>query len=609
MKDALIDFESFYSKDVSVVDLGVPNYVQAADAYIVGVHIDGVVSQCGTLKEMDELCRNLSADPTVRPVAANSNFDHAWWNKYWPAFKQDWHCVLDHSAFHQFPRNLAGLAQAVLGEKVDKTTRDVMKGIRYEDLPEEPCKDSGLPTKTEVQEYCLNDCLKEAECLGKLPPMSSLEEKVAAHTRLINRRGLTINTELVSQDKTRLEAMRFDAFKQIPWHADFPPLSYPALVRYCGSKSIPVPASLAKTDEGCTEMMTDNPELASIVGQMRRFRRANTMLRKIETLQARVTPEGILALDMLYCGAPHTRRWSSKGFNVQNLDKEPLITRAWQNPDGSSDCETVWTRNWIVPRPNHTFLILDYAQIEPRVLHWLAQNEVMLAAMRKGYSIYEAFAMQAEGWRGEPGTIKESLGKKRYTLLKNRVLGLGYGMGARKFEDYVRVNGGEVSPEEAKRIVTAFRSGNPKIVAFWNRLDNLISNTAKDKSRHLVLDLPSGDSLQYFSVRSRSGGFEGYVTKGDFSHTSCQPRLWGGTLTENVTQRTARDVLASAIVRLEEAGLRVAFHVHDEVILEVPLDSKAEAKEEAEHIMTTPPEWAADLPLGVEGDFADAYTK
>lgn len=607
MKRVIIDFETYYDKEISVTTLGTPNYVAAADAYIVGVQVEGEDAKCGTLKEMEDLCYSLTVDPTVRPVAANSNFDQAWWEKYFPPFKQDWFCLLDLGAFHQYPRNLIGLSGVVLGSKVDKTTRDEMKGVHYEDLPEGYAQaESRLPSKLRVQEYCANDCIVEALCLEKLSPMSPMEEKIAAHTRMMNRRGIAINTELVSQDKTKLEAMRFEALKALPWHAEAKPLSYQALVAYCGKKGIPVPASTAKTDEGCTDLMTDNPELGAIIGTMRRFRRSNTMLKKVETLQARVTPEGILPLDFLYCGAPHTRRWSSKGFNVQNLDKEPLVTR--YDP-ARNECEKVWTRNWIVPRPGYTFLILDYAQIEPRCLNWLAGSESMLAAMRAGYSIYEAFAIQAEGWKGQPGTIKEQLGKKKYTLLKNRVLGLGYGMGARKFEDYVRVNGGEIAFTEAQAVVKSFRAGNPKIVALWNTLDNLIARGSRDPSKHLGIIMPSGDLLQYFNIRGRAGSYEGFIIKGDFGHASLQDRLWGGTLTENITQRMARAVLASAIIRLEEAGLRVAFHVHDEVILEVPLDSKAEAKAEAEQIMTKPPEWAADLPLGVGGGFADSYTK
>jgi hypothetical protein len=599
MKNAIIDFESFYSKEVSVTTLGTPNYIKAADAYIVGVYIPGEVAECGTLKEMAPLMENLINASDIRPVAANSGFDQAWAEKYWNPFKNEWHCVLDNGAFNQFPRNLIGLSGTVLGEKVDKTIRDEMKGVIYEDLS---------PAEQErVQNYCLNDCIKEAEILEKMPPMSAFEEKVATHTRLINRRGVLINRELVEQDKTRLEQMRFDAFKAIPWHTDAPPLSYQALTRYCGSRNIPVPMSLAKTDEETTDLMTDNKELAKIIGFMRQFRKANTMLRKVETLQARMTQDNILALDLLYCGAPHTRRWSSVGFNIHNLDKEPLITRAAINAGENN--ESIWTRKWIIPRPGHIFLIFDLSQIEPRGLNWLAGNEEMMEALRHGFSYYEAYLIGAKqaarvGWSGIPGTLKKELGVVKYTKVKNEALGCGFGMGAIKYASYAKVE-----PLEAKMVVDGFRKNNPKIVQLWRKLDNLIANAACDKSKHLMIEMPSGDLLQHFNIRSHHRGYESFTIKGDFGHASLQPRLWGGTLSENVTQRVARDILANSILNLEAAGLRVAFHVHDEVILEVPVGSEKEAKETAYRIMTTPPEWAKDLPLDAEGDFADSYTK
>lgn len=606
MKHSVIDFETFYDKEISVVKLGNPNYAKKSDAYIVSCSVDGE-AHCGTIKEMGPMMENLAKDDTVVPVAANSNFDQTWWEKYWPAFKNNWHCVLDQSVFHQFPRSLPGSAKVVLGVDVDKTTRDAMKGIHYENLsPEE---------QENVQRYCLNDTLTEHDLLVHMPAMSAFEEKVAQHTRMMNRRGVKINMDLVESSKTKIEAMRFDAFKRIPWHADFPPLSYPALVRYCAAKGLPVPKNLSKADEDTTEIITDNPELKLVVDQMRRFRKANTILKKIGTLLDRVTDEDVLPMDILYCGAPHTRRWSSKGFNVQNLDKEPMVTLGEKPADVSWDeilngekkiegLEYIWSRNWLIPRPGHVFLILDFAQIEPRCLNWLVGNDEMMAALRNGFSYYESYAASAKNWKGAPGTLKKEFGIARYTKLKNESLGCGYGMGPAKYQTYAHVD-----EAEAKAIVTGFRRTNPKVVKFWHKLDGLIRTAARDKSKHLSIEMPTGDVLQHFSIRSNQGNYVSFTTKNDFTHNSMQPRLWGGTLTENVTQRMARDVMANAILNLEAGGLPVIFHSHDEMILEVPIESKEEARQEAYRILTTSPEWANDLPLAVEGDFADAYTK
>lgn len=101
--------------------------------------------------------------------------------------------------------------------------------------------------------------------------------------------------------------------------------------------------------------------------------------------------------------------------------------------------------------------------------------------------------------------------------------------------------------------------------------------------------------------------------KGVFSEDSRQRNLWGGTLTENVTQRVARDLLAEALLRMEDSGFPVAFSAHDEGVFVVksPQSEKerGDVMAEATHIFSQVPDWAKGLPLGAEGDWAERYTK
>jgi len=591
MKKAYVDFETFFSDDISVVTQGNDNYIAAADAYIVAAAVEGEEIHCGTLKEMGPRLEQMANNPTLEPWAANSNFDQGWSEKYGWTFRNPWQCALDLAAFHQMSRNLAGFAKQTTGAEMDKGIRDRMRGVHYETLPADE--------QLKMQEYCAGDIVEMAAAIDAVAPMTPIEKRIAEYTRRANRRGVLIDVDRVKKDRDVIEEAQHEAFKAVPWNQDAALGSPGALKDWCIANNIPAPTSRAKTNDYCNQLLKQHPALAEVMGNLRLHNKANTMFKKIDSLLERVRPDGILPMDLMYCGAPHTRRWSSRGFNIQNLEKVATDFKGRQ----------VYPRNWIIPRPGKIFLILDFAQIEPRCLNWLAGNYSMLEAMRSGFSYYEAYAKMARGWSGTPGTIKKELGSKGYTLLKNECLGCGYGMGWTRFVSYAAERGVVVTDDEAKAVINAFRSNNKPIVKLWRQMDAVIRQAAVNKSRSFELEMPTGDFLKYFGVRSNKGGYKGFVIKGDFGKQSIQERLWGGTLTENICQRMSRDLMAEGILRCEDAGMPVPFTVHDELILEVDKDNKEEAKTEAIRLLTMAPEWASELPLAVDGGFAECYTK
>lgn len=469
-----------------------------------------------------------------------------------------------------------------------------MKGVHYEELSE--------AAKEKVQQYCADDVIAATQILEQLSPMTAAEEAISKYTRATNRRGICVNVDLVEEDKTRLNEMNHCALKAIPWHNDAAPLSYRQLQTWCATQGIPCPKSTSKKDEECQELMSEHPKLNEMLGTMRRLRQSNMMLKKLESMMQRVGDDNIMPLDLIYCGAPHTRRWSSQGFNVQNLDKEPVKVHNAKN-------ETVWTRNWLVPRPGKKFYVIDLAQIEPRCLNWLAGNEEMMEALRHGFSYYEAYCQAARGWKGAPGSLKAEYGKQKYTLLKNEALGLGFGMGWEKFIAYNLQSGTVVSPEDAKKTVAMFRNSNKCVTDFWAMLDEQLTRGIRDKEKHLAIDLPNGELIHYFNMARTAKGAIGFVIKGDRSHMS-KSYLWGGVICENVTQRMARDVLATNVIALEKAGLPVIFTSHDEAIIEVDeLSANKDTEKQIFELFTRAPDWAPDLPLSAEGSYASSYCK
>ena len=126
----------------------------------------------------------------------------------------------------------------------------------------------------------------------------------------------------------------------------------------------------------------------------------------------------------------------------------------------------------------------------------------------------------------------------------------------------------------------------------------------------MFMRLPSGRDLCYQGICYARNRFDNtslgyYMPNGTGKMDLIE--TFGGKLVENLTQAVARDILANSMLALEKAGYHIVFHVHDEVILEVPYGQGS--LENACAIMGIPPTWASDLPLRADGDELTYYRK
>ena len=637
MNHTVVDFETFYDtkNGISTALQGVENYVRTQDAYIVSI-VDDEFEFCGTIEQTSAAFNDSFWKDLNRQFwAANSNFDQTWEEKYWPAAVHPWQCALDLAKGNQLPADLANLARVLLGAgKVDKTLRDKMNGVRFESLPESE--------QQAMIGYCLNDSVRTKQMIGMMKPLSPIETRIAALTRLQNRRGVYIDKDRVEKDMTTLHKIRHSAMRHIPWRTDCNGeeglLSHKRLGKWCDAQNIPCPDSIAKTDLDCIELMKLHPALAEVLMWMRKFRTAGTLIEKGRTLLERLTPDGRLPLDLLYCGAPHTRRWSCQGWNIQNLAKEEFFGEIVYCNEGDENAkeftwggkkvwvdmkksEWIYLRNWIIPKAGKKFLIFDYSQIEPRCLHWLAGDDDFLNMVRAGYGLYEAHAVTAKGWKGKPGTLKKE-NLLFYTSVKSELLGLGYGMGARKYRDKAESDDKIVlTDEQALAIVKGFRAQKPKITGLWGKLDSLMKQAVLSNDKHLLIEMPTGDVMHHFHLRQTAkvtedgqtrSSYMSSKTRGVFDERGVVRNLWGGTLTENVTQRMARDVFAEGMLRAEDNAFLARFSAHDEGVFEVDDGNEKflkDQKAELERVLVQPPAWCPDVPLAVEGSYEERYTK
>ena len=69
----------------------------------------------------------------------------------------------------------------------------------------------------------------------------------------------------------------------------------------------------------------------------------------------------------------------------------------------------------------------------------------------------------------------------------------------------------------------------------------------------------------------------------------------------------ARDPLASSMMNVTAAGYRIVFHVHDEIIAEMPEGQGS--VDEMCRLMSINPDWAEGLPLAADGYECEYYRK
>ena len=160
--------------------------------------------------------------------------------------------------------------------------------------------------------------------------------------------------------------------------------------------------------------------------------------------------------------------------------------------------------------------------------------------------------------------------------------------------------------EQADIVVAAFRAASPLICGWngiWNTLQQGMTRAAAKKEDYHV-ELPSGRILRYMRP-SQLGGLSAETVSG---RGIVRKKWWGGSLTENLTQATAREVFASFIPIIEyELGLPVLFHVHDELTCLVQEDKAEDALRDLLTVMRTPPSFMPDLPLDAEGKIVATY--
>ena len=329
-------------------------------------------------------------------------------------------------------------------------------------------------------------------------------------------------------------------------------------------------------------------------------------------------------------GGAHTNRMSGGSAGSANMQNLPSGRR-----EGQSDL----LRRSIIANDRQVIVNYDASQIECRVLNYIAnQTDVLGVFASKG----DVYSYTAAGVYGIPySEINE--GRKssnpeiaaKYKPIRNYgktcALALGYGQGAAGFQKYALVNSGiNMSLDEAKRTVTAWRKANYASAGFWKTCDQALQVMVDggqmyfggqdgkmffaDGKRFLLgrhvpgIRMPNGLWLNYpnLHVDMSSGKPQFVYDKMGYTGKPLKSKAYGGLICENIVQS-----LAFAIMKQQALWIAkyypIVMNTHDEWCVVVPRDQAETAAEYMARCMRTAPDYVAGLPLDTEGGWAQSY--
>jgi DNA polymerase len=393
--------------------------------------------------------------------------------------------------------------------------------------------------------------------------------------------------------------------------------------------------ALAKTDDGCLMLLAHSKKE---VGDLMKARQAVKSwplhVKRIASMkQLATSASGRMPVPLNYYGCHTGRPSGGGGINLLNLGgsgragmgTHPLIRKM---------------RNLLTAKTG-MLVISDAAQIECRLLAWIAGQEDLVQAFADDRDVYSEFGSVVFSARlrkprdTDPPAMKTLLTIRR-GFSKDTVLGAGYGMGENRFYNNCLMNpslrplfdSGKYDRAFVSMLIKGYRKTYYRIPEFWKSVEQcfrLVTKYPHEVRRYAVpgtklgendlltfwnqngtvcIQLPSGRILYYPHAAVKKGDNDW----GDQIRYHHGP-LWGGSITENIIQAIAFDMLIYWIDKCEAAGIPIVHHVYDEVIgMSTEFGAEADLKVLME-IMSEGPEWAAGCPFAAEGETSKTYKK
>lgn len=595
-------------------------------------------------EKLPQELQNALYDPEILKTAFNASFERTCLSAFLGSATppEQWSCTAVWARELGLPATLEAVG-IVLGLPEDKQKLKTGKAlIRYFSIPCKPTKTNGMRTRNLPQhdperwalykEYNAGDVVAEREIRKRLAkyPIHQNEQTLWVHDQHINDRGVGVDLVFAEQairiDEV-IKARLLDSAKELTGLDN--PKSTAQLKNWIESTAGITVESLNKKSIAGVRAAADNEDVNRVLDI--RGGLAKTSIEKYRAMYRTACDDNrIRGLTQFY-GASRTGRWAGRLVQMQNLpqnkmpDRDLDIARQLVRAGDITTMELLFDdisgtlsqliRTAFIPRKGHRFIVADFSAIEARVIAWLSGEQWRMDVFNSHGKIYEASAEQM--FHLPAGSVKKGDPMRQKGKIAELALGYGGAVGALKSMGALEMG---LTEDELKPLVNSWRAANPAITKFWWDTDAAARKTIQTKTPTtlpygmgffkkgplLKLRLPSGRELSYVkpSIIDDNITYEGTLQS---SGAWGRIESYGPKLVENIVQAVARDCLAEAIMRLENNGFPVVFHVHDEVICEV--QEGISSANELGALMSEPIAWAKGLPLKADAYECEYYRK
>ena len=658
MRSLSIDIET--KSGVDLARCGVYRYCEDPlfGILLFGVSVDGGPVEvydlaCGE-KLPDQLISALS-DTTVLKSAFNASFERicisAWLRRNHPDMfrgygiggetlpyldPSGWRCTMVWSAYLGLPLSLANVGKILKLE--NQKLKEGSDLIRYFCSPCRPTKTNGgrtwnlpeyAPEKWELfKRYNKRDVEVEMQIQQRLcnhPVPASVWDEYHLD-QMINDRGIRLDMDLVHS------AIRLDGLSSS---------EVSERMRQLTDLDNPNSVVQMKTwlkENGLETDTLGKKTVQSLIresgGKIReilelRLQMAKSSVKKYQAMEDTVCSDGRAHGMFQFYGANRSGRWAGRHIQLQNLPQNHIpdlenaraILKTGDYElmkvmfDDVPDTLSQLIRTAFVPKKGYKFIVSDFSSIEARVLAFLADEKWRIDVFKNNGDIYCA---SASAMFKVP---VEKHGRNAELRQKGKIaeLALGYGgsVGALKAMGAIELG---LKEEELQPLVTSWRTANPGIVGYWWEIDSAVRKAISERiptsvdiinfecsKGMLFITLPSGRRLSYVRPRiAVSDDGRQVITYEGVGMNKHWERIesYGPKFVENIIQAISRDILAHAMKHLR--NMRIVAHVHDELIIECPMDTRvAEICGE----MGKTPQWIEGLNLRADGYETMFYRK